>query len=318
MLGLLVLVLVLPRDAAALDLQGHRGARALAPENTLAGFDRALQVGVNTLELDVGVSRDGVLVISHDPRLNPDLTRDDSGQWLATAGPPLISLSLEQLRRYDVGRIKPGTRYALTYPEQRSADGERMPTLDDLFELVAARGAHSVRFNIETKLTPTEPDLTPPPEAFAALIVQTLRRHGMAKRATVQSFDWRTLLAVQQLAPEVVTAALTVRQRWLDNLGDGRWTAGLRLADHGQSVPRLVKAAGARVWSPFHGELSAELVAEAQALGLQVVPWTVNEPGRMHQLLDWRVDGLITDHPDRARRVMAERGLPLPPAWPAR
>ena len=192
--------LALPSAAAAFDLQGHRGARALAPENTLAAFRRALEVGVHTLELDLGMSRDGVLVISHEPRLNPALTRDAQGRWIGEPGAPLHALTLAEIRAHDVGRLKPGTRYAQGFPRQQAADGERMPTLDELFERVRAWGASGVRFNIETKLTPHEPTLTPDPEAFAAAVVETVRRHGVAGRVTVQSFDWRTLALVRRLA----------------------------------------------------------------------------------------------------------------------
>ncbi|HSQ72851.1 MAG TPA: glycerophosphodiester phosphodiesterase [Rubrivivax sp.] len=303
-------------SALAFDLQGHRGARGLAPENTLAGFRQALAIGVTTLELDVGVTADGHVVIAHDPRLNPDLARDASGAWLAAPGPPLSTLTLAELKRFDVGRIRPGTRYAQTCATQRGADGERVPTLASLFDLVRASGNDRVRFNIETKLSPLAPELTPEPEAFARALLEVVRRHGMAGRTTVQSFDWRTLRAVQRLAPELPIAALTARLQGVDNLGDARWTAGLRLEDHGGSVPRLVKALGASTWSPFHGELTEALLAEAHALGLQVVPWTVNDPERIARLLGWGVDGLISDHPDRVREALARRGMALPSPVP--
>lgn len=304
------LLAVLP--ASAFDLQGHRGARGLAPENTLPGFRRALEVGVSTLELDLGMSRDGVLVVAHDPRLNPAFTRDATGAWITEPGAALTGLTLDQIRSHDVGRLRPGTRYAAQWPAQRAVDGTRIPTLDELFEQVRAWGADRVRFNVETKLTPLAPELAPPPEVFARAVVEVVRRHGMAARTTVQSFDWRTLGEVQRLAPEIETAALTVRQTWLDNLGDGRWNAGLRLADHGGSVPRLVKASGARVWSPFHGELDEAAVREARALGLRVIPWTVNDAAAIERMLDLGVDGLISDHPERVREALARRGLPLP------
>lgn len=299
--------------AQTFDLQGHRGARGLAPENTLAAFATALRIGVTTLEFDLGVTRDGMLVVSHDSRLNGNFTRDAGGAWVQSPGPMLRQLPLAELQRYDVGRLRPGTRYAETFAQQRPYDGQRIPTLDEVFERVAAWQGHRIRFNIETKLTPTEPELTPEPAAFAQLVVDALRRHRMTSRATVQSFDWRTLLAVKRLAPEITTVALTARQSWLDNLADGRWTAGLQLADHGQSVPRLVKASGASVWSPHHGDVTAALIEEAHALGLGVVPWTVNEPAQIDKLLGWGVDGLISDYPDRVRRVLAARGMALPP-----
>ena len=314
----LCLALLAPMPALAFDLQGHRGARGLAPENTLAAFRRALEIGVHTLELDLGLSRDGVLIVAHDPRLNPAFTRDAAGQWIAEPGAPLSGLSRAEIQAHDVGRLKPGTRYAQAWPQQRPADGEHMPTLDEVFERVRAWGATAVRFNIETKINPLEPALTAPPEAFAAAVVEAVRRHGLAGRVTVQSFDWRTLAAVQRLAPEIATVALTARQSWLDNVGDGRWTAGLRLADHGGSVPRLVKASGARAWSPFHGDLSEADLREARSLGLAVVPWTVNDAPTMDRLIAWGVGGLITDYPDRLREALARRGLPLPAPLPPR
>lgn len=300
-------------SAAAFDLQGHRGARGLAPENTLAAFRTALDIGVTTLELDVGVTRDGTVVVMHDQRLNPNLTRDDKGAWLADAGPPLNTLTLAELQRFDVGRLRPGTRYAQTYPGQRAADGERVPTLDAVFDLVRSRGATAVRLNIETKLTPATPDLSPEPEAFAAALLQVVDRHRLRDRVSVQSFDWRTLRAVQRLAPGLPTVALSARRDFLDNVSDGRWTAGLTLDAHEGSLPRMVKALGATTWSPFHADLTEALLAEAKALGLKVVPWTVNEPAQIDRLVGWGVDGLISDYPDRVRAVLGRRGLPLPP-----
>jgi glycerophosphoryl diester phosphodiesterase len=302
--------------AAAFDLQGHRGARGLAPENTLAGFETALAVGVDTLELDVGLTRDDVLVIVHDRTLNPDVVRGPDGQWLAAPGPVVRSLDFAALQAFDVGRLRPGSRYAASYPAQVPRDGARIPSLEQLFERVAALGASRVRFNIETKLSPLAPAETADPETFAQRLVEAVRRHGLAARTTVQSFDWRTLRAVQRIAPELATVYLSVEQAGADTIraGDPQgspWTAGLRHADHG-SVPGMVKAAGGAVWSPNAADLDAARVAQARALGLAVVPWTVNDPAVMRRLIEWGVDGLITDRPDLAREVMRERGMPLP------
>lgn len=300
--------------ALAFDLQGHRGARGLAPENTLAAFKRALEIGVHTLELDTGITSDGVVVVMHDSKLNPNLTRDAEGRWLVAPTAALNTLAFDALRRYDVGRLQPGTRYAQGFAEQQASDGERIPSLAQLFEMVRARGDTQVRFNIETKLDPREPGLTAEPEAFVAALLEVVRHHGMQERVSLQSFDWRTLRAAQKLAPAIPRVALSARQSWLDNIADPRWTAGLTLAEHGGSLPRLVKAAGAQIWSPFHGELSAENLAEARALGLTVVVWTVNEPAQIERMLELGVDGIISDYPDRVRRAMQARGLALPGA----
>jgi glycerophosphoryl diester phosphodiesterase len=306
--------------AAAFDLQGHRGARGLAPENTLPAFAAALSLGVSTLELDVGVTADGVVVVCHDRRLNPDITRDAAGRWLEPPTPAVRSLAWAQLERYDVGRIRPGTEYARRYPEQKAADGVRMPRLADLFALVKKSGNAAVRFNIETKISPLAPAEALEPEAFAQALLEVMRAAGMESRVTVQSFDWRTLREVQRLAPGVATSCLTAQQRWMDNILAGKpegspWLAGLQLKEHG-SIPRLVKAAGCGTWSPYFGEIDRASVAEARALGLKVLPWTVNSPADLRAVLDLGVDGLITDRPDLARRALAEHGIALPAATP--
>jgi glycerophosphoryl diester phosphodiesterase len=300
-------------QAAAFDLQGHRGARGLAPENTLPAFARALEIGVTTLELDAGLTEDGVVVVAHDRRLNPDIVRGTDGRWLVGRTRTIRELTFHELSRYDVGRTRPGSDYSRRFPSQRRVDGVRIPKLEDVFAL--ARKAHNdeVRFNIETKLSPLAPDETAGPDELASAVIKVVRANGVERRTTIQSFDWRTLALVQREAPEIATAYLTSDAENVRDVGAGAspWTNGIRLADHG-SVPKMVKAAGGRIWSPNHGDLTEALVKEAKGLGLQVLPWTVNDPPDMARLIDWGVDGIITDYPDRARAVMAERSMPLP------
>lgn len=311
---LLGLALCWALPAQPFDLQGHRGARGLAPENTLAGFDMALAIGVTTLELDAGITKDGVVVVSHDRRLNPNLTRDAKGRWLESTGPAIASLTLAQLRRYDVGRLQPGTRYAQSLPQQLGRDGERIPTLAALFERVAAAGDTRVRFSIETKLSPLDADATTDPSTFARKLIEVVRAHGMQSRVTIQSFDWRTLREVRRRAPGIPTACLTARQNSLNNVDDPRWTAGLDVNDYADSVPLLVKAAGCDIWSPFFADLDDDFdaLAQARSLGLKTVVWTVNERADIEHMLDVGVDGIISDYPERVREAMKARGMPLP------
>jgi glycerophosphoryl diester phosphodiesterase len=248
-------------------------------------------------------------VISHDPLLNPDLTRLD-GQWIAGAGPVIRTLTLAELKRYDIGRLNPAAKYAQQYPEQKPADGERFPTLEEFF----AMAGPDVRFNIEIKTNPSKPEHTLDPERFAELTVAAIRKGKAASRSTIQSFDWRGLLAARKLAPEIATGCLSIESPNFDTVGRASgqpspWLGGLDVIAHGGSVPRLVKAAGCAVWSPFWRNVTAENVKEARALGLKVVPWTVNNPADMAKLIDLGVDGLITDYPDRARPVLATKGL---------
>lgn len=313
----LAALLVLATAGHAFDLQGHRGARGLAPENTLAGFMKALDLGVATLELDVGVTKDGVAVIYHDRTLNPDITRDASGQWLTARGAPIKDTPFATLQRYDVGRIRPGTGYATTFSQQDAVDGERIPALGALFAIVAQRGVDDVRFNIETKLSPLVPEETWGPETFVRAILREVRRYKLESRVTIQSFDWRTLAILAREAPEIQRAYLTSQQPTFDTVERGRpgkspWLGGLDADDHA-SIPKLVRAAGGWIWSPNFRDLTPGLVEEARELGLTVIPWTVNEWADLQKVMDWRVDGLITDYPDRARLVIESRGRVLPP-----
>ena len=275
--------------AVAFDLQGHRGARGLAPENTLAAFRLALALGVTTLETDLAVTKDGVVVLGHEPRLNPDRA---------------------ELERYDIGRNKPASKYASQFPQQKPVDGERIPTLAALY----AMAGPNVRFNIETKIDPAKPDETLDPGQFTRVVVDVIRAANAAERTTLQSFDWRTLLEARRIAPEIKTACLTIESNNMDTVRrttgqPSAWLGGLDLAAAGGSLPRLVKAAGCAVWSPFWRNVTADSVTEAHGLGLKVIPWTVNTAAEMAALVDLGVDGLITDYPDRAQPVLAAKGL---------
>jgi glycerophosphoryl diester phosphodiesterase len=298
------------------DLQAHRGGRGLAPENTLAAFSNAVDLGVTTLELDIGLTADNVVVISHDTSLNPDHTRDANGNWLAPkSGAAIRSLTLAQLQTYDVGRLNPASDYGKQFALQQPRDGERIPTLAALFAQVQARGANAamVRFNIETKIDPNKPDETAAPEPMVRALLAEIDKAGMGSRVTIQSFDWRTLALVGQLAPQLPRAYLTTPR----TLKDSRWTAGIDPAGFA-SVPQMVRAASANapgpvIWSPAFADLTPAVIKEAQKLGLKVLPWTVNQRADMLRLMDWGSDGLITDYPDVLRDLMRDRGLSLPP-----
>jgi glycerophosphoryl diester phosphodiesterase len=301
------------------DLQGHRGARGLAPENTLTAFDTAMNIGVTTLELDVGVTNDGVVVVLHDRKLNTDIARDAAGTWISSKDIAVNSLTLAELKRFDVGRLRPDSNYAKTFSTQLPRDGERIPTLAELFDRVNARGASHIRFNIETKLSPNAPNETLPPEPLVRALIAEIRRAKLTDRATIQSFDWRTLRIAEREAPEIATVYLTTEQGAGDTVQAGKpgkspWLAGYDVDDHAGSVPALLAAIGARVWSPNARDVTEAKVKAAQAGRLTVVPWTVNEEADMQRLIEWGVNGIITDYPDRLRSVMAAKQMTLPPA----
>lgn len=314
-LGLASLSLLVAQ-AQAFDLQAHRGGRGLLPENTLAAFENAIRMGVTTLELDIAITADGVPVISHDAELNPAITRDAQGQWLATRGPLIKTLTLAQLQAYDVGRINPASGYAKEFPDQQPRDGQRISTLASLFKRVNDLGAKDIHFDMETKINPHYPNSTLSPQDFVNTLLEVIRSHGMTRRVMVQSFDWRTLELLHQQEPGLRTMYLTMEAADFNTLKDGSWNAGHLLKDYGGSVPRMVRASAGQasgvIWAPFQNNLSEAQVKEAQALGLQVIPWTVNQKAQMQALMAWGVDGIITDYPDRLREVLQSKGMILP------
>ncbi len=322
--GLLVMALTgLYGVAQGFDLQGHRGARGLMPENTLPAFARALSIGVSTLELDLAVTRDRQVVVMHNPRFEPEIARDTKGAWLRQSSPSIHSMTLAEVKSFDVGRLNPASKYAEQFPQQQAIDGTRVPTLGEVFELANKAANRAVRFNIEVKINPQYPNMTFPPDEFVRAVIDVIRNYEMEQRVVVQSFDWRALQVVQDIAPQVATSYLTVDQDWLSNLqtgmpGKSPWLNNYDVDDFDGSAAQAIKAAGGRIWSSYHREVSAKAIKLAQDQGLSVNVWTVNESARMRELIEMGVDGIITDYPDRLRRVLEEMDIAVPVPTPVK
>lgn len=311
--------LLIAGKAMAFDIEAHRGGRALLPENTLPAFANALSVGVDTLELDIGVTVDGEVVVSHERGLNPDLARGPNGAYVAPPGTPFVKLGLDEVRTYDVGQIRPDSPYAKQFPDQRALPGTRIPTLKEVFALVRKSGNDRVRFNIETKIDPDHPEETLDPQGFVAKLLGLIETEAFTDRVMIQSFNWRTLRLVQQQAPKIPTVYLTLQRGKAPTIALDKatsWTAGFNPADHGGSLPRTIKAAGGAIWSPYFGDVTAALIAEAHDVGLRVVVWTVNRPEDMARMIELGVDGVISDRPDLLRTVAGEKGIALPAGTP--
>ena len=275
------------------ELQGHRGARGLFPENTLDGFLATMALGVSSLELDVAVTQDGAVVVHHDFALNPDIARDGQGRYLAEAAapPPLLcEMTLAALAPFDIGRIRPGSNLAHCHPGQCGADGQHIPLLA---EIVAATAASGQVIDVELKTDAARPAHSVPPEVMARLVLEVAASARAAGRLVVRSFDWRGLAWLQHHAPDVPLA-------WLS---------------HHQTDPSAVLSAsqGRGIWAPAWRDLTPAAIVAAQQAGMRVIPWTVNDPRDMRRLIAWGVDGLCTDRPDLARGVMLQAGLALPP-----
>jgi glycerophosphoryl diester phosphodiesterase len=255
-------------------VHGHRGSRGTVPENTIAAFEAGLMAEADVLEMDMGVTKDNVVVISHEPNVVPERCLGPEGAKLQKPV-PIRSLTLAELKKYDCG-----TLLNPKFPQQIPVPGERIPTLNEVFAMVKASGypaAAKVEFNIETKIFPAEPELTPSATEFARLVADTVIKNGMEKRTMVQSFDVRTLKEIKRIAPAIRTSQLTSEA----------------LVD---IVPAL-KSAKADIWSPNSKWITAEAVKEAHAAGIQVAPWTINTKKEWNIAIDAGVDAIITDYP---------------------
>jgi glycerophosphoryl diester phosphodiesterase len=275
-----------------IEVIGHRGARGLFPENTIEGFRDALALGVQSFELDVGMTADGVVVVTHDLALNPAITRDPAGQWLSGTGPLIHHLTLETLRSYDVGRIRPASSYRALFRAQRGRDGARIPTLDEVLKLSC-----EATFIIELKTDPRYPDQTAHPAVLAEAVLAVVDAAGMGARVILESFDWRVPRHVRRHRPDIRLAWLTREETVRDA---GLWWDGAAPVNEKVDVASIVAAEGGQIWAPAFGTVTAAAVDEAHGLGLRVIPWTVNRRSAMRRLIGWGIDGLITDRPDLA------------------
>jgi glycerophosphoryl diester phosphodiesterase len=261
--------------APRIQVHGHRGARAIKPENTLPAFQYAIEQGVDVLELDMAVTKDDVIVISHDPHMNPQICKGPEGPRT------IREMTLAQLKQWDCGALKnPG------FPQQQPAPGTRVPTLDEVFTLAEKS---RVEFNIETKISPDKPELTPSPEQFVKLFLDVVKKHHLEERVMLQSFDFRTLRAMKKIAPEIRLSALVGPDR--------------------RDYVTIAHESGAGIVSPYYTLVTGEKVKAAHAGGLVVVPWTANQPSDWDKLIAAEVDAIITDDPAALIAHLKAKGL---------
>ncbi|MFH1619208.1 MAG: MFS transporter [bacterium] len=265
----------LPVPRRDFEVQGHRGARAVRPENTMSAFKYALGTGVDTLEMDLKVTKDGVLVVMHDPFVRPERCLDARGRR-PEMSVPVRSLTLDELKTYDCGSL-PNPQF----PSQVPSPGEKIPSFEEILDWLDRETdprAGKVLLNVETKSEEAHPEYAPPPDAFARLVLEALKKHGMLERTTLQSFDFRTLTAARALEPGLTISALI----------------GERPQEPLAAIASRLKA---DIISPNHRWLTERDVESLHAIGVRVIPWTANNERDWRRLIRLSVDGIISDDP---------------------
>lgn len=274
----------------------------MAPENTLAAFEKAIEVGADGIEFDVHLTSDGHVVVHHDYCINKEWARKD-GEWLAETGPAIRDLTLVQVQSYDMGRLAPGSVYHAKYPEYLAADGARIPTLRQVLGLVKGRAPTGFQLWLELKLAPLSQEPTSDAIALAQAALALLQDAGMVEQTTVISFYWPALYHAQRRVPDLKTGYLSIQQSNEDNIqadqpGLSAWTAPIDAGDHNGSVPEMIKAAGGSAWSAYWRDLTPDILAKAKDIGLSVGIWTIRQEAEIAVAKALRVEVITTDRPD--------------------
>ena len=314
--------------ANVINIYAHRGFRPLSPDNTLPSYTQAIRIGVDVLDMDINMTKDKVLVVTHDLTLDPDLTKDINGRWI-TKKTPIKKLTLAELKKYTVGYKKPGTPTAKMYPSHVAMDNVHIPTLEEVINYTKQVLGTNARLQIEIKTNPYNTDISWSAKEMAEALNKVLIKTNMSENVEVQSFEWQALVDLQELNPKVKTAYLT------DHLTDPmnakqakkmtnyeKWTAPLNPADYNYNYPLMIKKLGGTFWEPYQKDIREQDVINAHKLGIKVVTWGWTEKDGTdfdykvtNNLINWKVDGIITDRPDILRGLEAAKGLDLPPAY---
>ena len=267
---------------AKILVQGHRGSRMTHPENTIPAFEEALLAGADILELDLALTKDNHLVVAHDPYINPLICLDPEKKRF-TEKPIIYHMTLEAVKKYDCGSlVNP------RFPKQKIFPNTSIPTLEEVLEL-AKKNYPNMQFNIETKIFPKYPDITPTPEIFVKNILDTIKKYNVEKRVIVQSFDYRTIEKIKKINPNIRTAML--------------------YSDKPVDIIATADTLNVEIISPKHVWVTKKMVQELQHKGIQVAPWTANTKKDWDRLIEMGVDSIITDSPRELIQYLKEKKL---------
>ena len=307
------------------DLEAHRGGIDVRPENTLYSYAYAIELGATSIECDMQLTKDGQIVMSHNPILNSDITRDKNGNYIENNKYDIRLMTVDELKKFDVGVMDQncGEYYDLHGKTQFTYDA-KIPTLEELMQLIQSYDDKNIVLNIETKSYPDPASAgyknNADPKKFVEVFNNIVKKYDMEDRVVLQSFDWQTLIEMKKLNPNISTRAL-----WQEQPSWGRdseslrryekkkspWLGGLDIKDYQGNPVKAAHAIGADIISPYYTEISKQDVDEAHSLGMKVVPWTVNNEKDMTMLLDMGVDGIISDKPWLLKQVLEKRNIKL-------
>ena len=294
-------------------IYGHRGARGDIVENSISGFRYTFDLGIRAVEFDVVISKDNIPVLFHDYNLNPDLVKDSSGNWITDKNIKINSLTFEELQKYNIESLKPETKYAKRFKNQKPAKGERIPKLTDFLKLVNEDKYKDVFLNLEIKSTPIKDNLTPNPEEMVSLILKDIKEHKLEDRTLITSYDWRILYELKKQNSNILRGFITLQQ--------GLTTTGKNIYENSPwmvknypleelfLLPNIIKSLEGHVWSVFYRDVTKQNVELAHKHGLATCVWTVNREQDIIRMIEYGVDGIITDYPKKVQEICKSKNI---------
>ena len=292
-------------SAKIIRIVGHRGARGLFPENSMVGFENILKMGVTLIELDVVFSKDKTPIITHDHTINPSTSRDVDGEFV-NENIKVSSLTVEQIKNYEIGRLDLDSDYGKRFPEQAQLDGIYMPTLQELFEKMQQPEFEQMRLMVEIK---SEPNYSSQDrENIASLVIKQIREANLSNKVLLHSFDWLLLSEFKKKDPKITTSFLT--KKGYQNESENYYTSQVFMQDaagYSNSVPEKISALGGSVWCPYFKDITRDRLLSARENNLIVVVWTLNELDDIDAMIELGVDAIVTDYPLRVMSALIAR-----------
>ena len=295
-----------------IKIYGHRGARGDLPENTLDSFKYLFENNINAYETDILISKDLIPVITHDFRLDPSLTKDDEGNWITDENIKIFDLTYNEILKYDVGSLNKLSRYGRRFLNQKTLENQKIPKLSELLELSSKNISENLLINLEIKSTPEEENLTPEPEDTVKLIMNDINESSLKDKIIVSSFDWRTLSVIKNQYPEIPRAYLTQHLTGI-NINQTIYNRSPWLSflpyyeDH--ELPKIIKSQGGKAWHPYRKDITKKLVDISHQEELPVNVWTVNKEYEMLKMVEYGVDGIMTDYPLRLKELCEKENI---------
>ena len=296
-----------------IKIYGHRGARGDLPENTLESFKYLFENNINAYETDILISKDLIPVITHDFRLDPSLTKDKEGNWIKDENIKIFDLTYDEISKFDVGSLNKLTRYGRRFVNQKSLENQKIPKLSELLELSSKNVLQNLLINLEIKSTPDEKNLTPDPKDLVQIVLNEINNSNLKDKIIISSFDWRILREVKKQSPEIPRAYLTFQQEkgmkikktiyskspWIDHIP-------LTIV---YDLPKIIKELGGSAWHPYYKDINKKAVKDAHDNNLPVNVWTVNDEDDMLKMIEYGVDGIMTDYPLRLKNLCEKRSI---------